>query len=369
MKIELIGLTVRDLVECYHDDGEGGVVGYGGKLDIRPPFQRAFIYDPKERDAVINSILKGFPLNVMYWADRGAGATDKPRYEIIDGQQRTISIARYVAEKPGFSFKGLGFDNQQSDIKERILNYELMVYVCSGTDSEKLEWFEIINIAGKQLTNQELLNAIYSGPWVTDAKRYFSKSGGPAHQIGRDYLSSATKVDRQQYLETAIKWISENNIKEYMRLHQDVESAEPLWEYFQAVIDWIKAAFTEYRSSMKGVDWGSLYNVYKDETLDPVKIDAEIEILLDDDEVRRESGIYPYVLTREAKHLNLRQFDARMKRRMYRKQEGICVICKEHFGLNEMEADHKTPWIEGGKTVEDNCQMLCRKCNREKSSK
>ncbi len=359
MKIQQLDLSVRDLVAGYHDDGEGGVVGYGGKLDIRPPFQREFIYDDKERKAVINSILKGFPLNVMYWAAREDGT-----YEIIDGQQRTISIAQYVAEKPGFSFQGLGFDNQQSDIKEKILNYELMVYLCSGTDSEKLEWFEIINIAGKRLSNQELLNAIYSGPWVTDAKRYFSKRGGPAYQIGRDYLSASVKVDRQHYLETAIKWISQNNIKEYMRNRQHDESAAPLWRYFQSVIDWIKATFTTYRKSMKGVDWGSLYNKCKD-----CEIDAKIEALLDDEEVQRESGIYPYILTDEEKHLNLRAFDARMKRRVYRKQDGICVICKEDFAMSAMEADHITPWSEGGKTIEENCQMLCRKCNREKSSK
>ncbi len=364
MKIELIDLTIRDLVAGYHDDGEGGVVGYGGRLDIRPPFQREFIYAPKERDAVIDSILKSFPLNVMYWADRGDGA-----YEIIDGQQRTISIAQYVAEKPGFSFKGLGFDNQQSDVKQKILNYKLMVYVCAGTDSEKLEWFEIINIAGKQLSNQELLNAIYSGSWVTDAKRYFSKRGCPAYQIGREYLRNSVKVERQEYLETAIKWISENNIKEYMRLHQDEESAEPLWEYFQSVIAWIKAAFTEYRSSMKGVDWGSLYNNFKNKSLDPMKIEAEVSTLLDDDEVQRESGIYPYVLTRDKKHLNLRAFDKRMKRRVYRKQDGVCAICKEKFDIYGMEADHIRPWSQGGKTVEENCQMLCRKCNLEKAAK
>ena len=340
------------------------MVGYGGKLDIRPPFQREFIYDDKERKAVINSILKGFPLNVMYWSDREDGT-----YEIIDGQQRTISIAQYVAEKPGFSFQGLGFDNQQSDIKEKILNYELMVYVCSGTDSQKLEWFEIINIAGKRLSNQELLNAIYSGAWVTDAKRYFSRRGGPAYQIGRDYLSNSVKAERQEYLETAIKWISQNNIKEYMRSHQHFESAAPLWQYFQSVIDWIQATFTEYRSSMKGVDWGSLYNKYKDCEIDPVEIEAKVEVLLDDEEVQRESGIYPYVLTCEEKYLNLRAFDARMKRRVYRKQDGICAICNENFALSAMEADHIRPWSEGGQTIEKNCQMLCRKCNREKSAK
>ena len=362
MKIKLLDLTVRELVAGYRDDGQDGVRGYGGKLDIRPPFQREFIYKEKERNAVIDSILNGFPLNVMYWSDRGDGT-----YEIIDGQQRTISIAQYVAEKPGFSFKGLGFDNQQSDIKEKILDYELMVYVCSGTDSERLAWFKVINIAGVKLSDQELRNAVYAGRWVSDAKRYFSRRGSAAAGLGGDYLRGS--AIRQEYLETAIKWISEDDIEEYMRRRQHDENAAPLWEYFQSVIEWVEAVFPNYRKSMKGVDWGSLYNKYKDCEIDPVQKEAEVETLLDDDEVTKESGIYPYVLTREAKHLNLRQFDARMKRRMYRKQNGICAICKEPFGLNEMEADHIRPWIEGGKTVEDNCQMLCRKCNREKSAK
>ncbi len=321
MEIQQLDLTVRDLVAGYYDDGDDGVVGYGGKLDIRPPFQRAFIYDEKERDAVIRSVLKGFPLNVMYWFDRPDG-----RFEIIDGQQRTISIARYVAEKPGFSVDGLGFDNQQPDIKLRILNYPLMVYVCSGTPSEKLEWFKIINIAGKRLTNQELRNAIYSGPWVSDAKRHFSRTGGPAAGLGGDYMSGSPI--RQDYLETVIKWISNDDIEEYMGLRQHDESAAPLWQYFQAVIDWIKKTFIVYRKSMKGVNWGSLYNEYKDENLDRMEIEAEIEKLLDDEEVTKESGIFPYVLTSEEKHLNLRAFDARMKRRAYRKQDGIARFAR-----------------------------------------
>ncbi len=364
MKIELIDLTVRDLVEGYDDDGDGGVVGYGGALDIRPPFQREFIYDDKERKAVINSILKGFPLNVMYWSDREDGT-----YEIIDGQQRTISIAQYVAEKPGFSFKGLGFDNQQSNIKEQILNYKLMVYVCTGTDSEKLEWFEIINIAGKQLSNQELLNAIYSGSWVTDAKRYFSKRGCPAYQIGRDYLSNSVKVERQQYLETAIKWISKNNIREYMRSHQHCGSAAPLWEYFQSVMDWIKATFTVYRSSMKGVDWGRLYNEHKDANLDPGEIEKETARLVLDDYVTRNAGIYEYILTGNEKHLNIRAFSDGMKQRVYEAQSGKCKNCGEPFDISNMEAHHIIPWSEGGKTIEENCRMLCRKCHHEISAR
>ena len=362
MEIELKALKVGELVDGYQDDSkrEGGVVGYGGKLDIRPPYQREFVYKGEQREAVVTSILKDFPLNVMYWADRQDGT-----YEIIDGQQRTISIAQYV--KGGFSANGRYFHNLPADKQSRILNYKLTVYVCSGPDSEKLNWFKTVNIAGEKLYDQELRNAVFSGSWVADAKRYFSRTGGAAADLGNKYLRGSPI--RQDYLETVIKWISNGEIEDYMGRHQHAKSAAPLWEYFQAVIAWIESTFTTYRSSMKGVGWGSLYNAYKDAELNPAEIKAEVEQLLDDDEVQRESGIYPYILTREAKHLHLRSFDDRMRRRIYRKQNGICAICKDEFKLKEMEPDHITPWSEGGKTVEANCQMLCRKCNREKSSK
>src|SRR5688572_9704376 len=192
MNIELKDLTVRDLAEGYQDNDEAGVVGYSGKLDIRPPFQPEFIYKDKQRDAVIDTVTRDFPLNVMYWAAREDGD-----FEVIDGQQRTISLCQYV--EGDFAFKDRYFHNLQSDEKEQILNYPLMVYVCSGTDSEKLEWFKIINIAGEKLTDQELRNAVYAGSWVTDAKRYFSKNSCPAYQIGSDYMTG-TPI-RQDYLE------------------------------------------------------------------------------------------------------------------------------------------------------------------------
>ena len=364
MKIDLIDLTVRDLVDGYSDDGEGGVRGYGGKLDIRPPFQREFIYKEKERNAVIVSILKDFPLNVMYWSDRGDGT-----YEIIDGQQRTISIAQFI--EADFSLDGRYIHNLPSDIQARILDYELTVYVCSGTDSEKLEWFKTINIAGMKLTNQELRNAVYAGPWVSDAKRYFSRNRGAAQGLGGDYLNGS--AIRQEYLETAIKWISCDNIEEYMGRHQHEASAEHLWDYFRSVIDWIEAIFTNRNSSrrklMKGHDWGSLHRDCKDAPLDPTQIESKIEQLILDDEVEKKAGIYPYILTRQERHLNLRAFKDGMKHQVYAKQNGICAICKEHFQISDMEADHIRPWSEGGKTSEDNCQMLCRKCNREKAAK
>jgi uncharacterized protein with ParB-like and HNH nuclease domain len=213
MKIELKEITVRELADGYEDNAEEGVVGFGGKLDIRPPYQREFIYKDKQRDAVINTVTKDFPLNVMYWAVRDDG-----NYEIIDGQQRTISVCQYVegdfSVKVGSFPENRAYHNLQNDEREQILNYKLTVYLCSGTDSERLEWFKTINIAGEELTNQELLNAVYHGSWVSDAKRHFSKSNCPAYGLGNDYLSGA--VNRQDYLEKAINWISNGNIESYM---------------------------------------------------------------------------------------------------------------------------------------------------------
>ena len=289
MKIQLRGVTVRELVADYRDDGEGGVFGYGGKLDIRPPFQREFIYKDKERNAVIDSILKGFPLNVMYWADREDGT-----FEIIDGQQRTISIAQYI--EGDFSLDGRYFHNLPSDIADQIRDYGLMVYVCTGTDSEKLEWFKTVNIAGKKLTEQELRNAVYSGSWVSDAKRYFSRAGGPAYQIGRDYLKGS--AIRQEYLETAIKWINGGKIKDYMGRHQHDVSADPLWEHFRRVIEWVESCFKTRPKLMRGVEWGALYDKHRDQPVDFDAAEAETKRLIDDEEVQRQRGTYAYILTR-----------------------------------------------------------------------
>lgn len=361
MKIELREITVRELTEGYEDNNEGGVVGFDGQLDIRPPYQREFIYKDKQRDAVIDTITKDFPLNVMYWAVREDGG-----YEVIDGQQRTISICQYVNGDFAYMFKY--FHNLQNDEKEKILNYKLMVYVCSGKDSEKLEWFRTINIAGEKLTDQELRNAVYSGSWVTDAKRYFSKSGCPAYQIGSDYLNGSSI--RQEYFETAIRWISDGNIDVYMANHQHDPNASALWRYFQDVISWIEATFPKKRTSfMKGVEWGKLYNEYKDVIYDTKALEAEIAELILDDDVTKKSGIYPYVLTKKEKHLSIRAFTDKMKQKVFELQNGKCVVCGEHFEISQMEADHITPWHEGGKTTEENCQLLCKEDNRRKSGK
>ena len=364
MEIELKKIAVRDLVEDYHDDGEGGVRGYGGKLDIRPPFQREFVYKDKQRDAVVETINKGFPLNVMYWAVREDGT-----YEVIDGQQRTISAAQYV--KSAYSLGGRYFHNLQDDEQARILDYPLQVYVCEGSASEKLAWFRIINIAGEKLTAQELRNAVYAGPWVSNAKRYFSRKGAacPAYAIGSRFVNG--RAERQEYLETAIQWIKDEGetVEDYMGAHQHDRTATALWSHFQAVINRVEAVFPKYRTPMKGVDWGGLYGRLNDESLDPDGLEADIARLMIDDDVTKKAGIYPYLLTGEEKHLNIRAFTSAMKQKAFESQNGICKSCEKAFEMSDMEADHITPWAEGGKTNEQNCQMLCKPCNRRKSNK
>lgn len=360
MKIELKKITIREVVEGYVDSAENGVLGYGGRLNIRPKYQREFVYKEKQRNAVIETVTNKFPLNVMYWA-----VCEDGTFEIIDGQQRTISICQYINGDFAYMFRY--FHNLTANEQEEILNYELMIYFCSGTDSEKLKWFQTINIAGEELTQQELRNAVYSGEWVTDAKRYFSRNGCAASKIASDYVRGS--AIRQEYLETAIKWISDGNIEIYMAKHQHDANAAALWRYFQSVITWVEQTFIKKRSIMKGVDWGPLYNKYKDKVYNVEELENKIQKLLLDDDVTRQSGIYPYLLTNDERHLSIRAFTPAMKLSAYERQKGVCPMCNEHFDIKQMEGDHITPWHAGGRTTAENCQMLCRDCNRRKSGK
>ncbi len=360
MKIQLHEIKVSELFSGFKDSAEAGVVGYDGKLDIRPPYQREFIYKDKQRDAVIDTLRKDYPLNVMYWAERGDG-----NFEVIDGQQRTVSICQYV--NGDYSINGLAFHNLKDDQQQQILDYKLMVYFCSGTDSEKLEWFKTINISGVELTAQELRNAVYAGPWTADAKRYFSKTNCAASGLASDYLTGSPI--RQEYFETTISWHAVGTIEEYMSEHQLDENASEIWHYFQGVIGWVRATFPKYRKEMKGVNWGDLYNQFKMKTLNPDKLEAQITTLMMDDDVTKKAGIYPFVLNGKESHLSIRAFSANNKREAYERQKGICTKCKEHFEIEAMEGDHITPWHEGGKTNAANCQMLCKEDNRRKSGK
>lgn len=358
MKIKLHEIAVREVVESYVDNAEEGVVGYGGKLNIRPKYQREFVYDEKKRNAVIDTICKDFPLNVMYWVKNEDGT-----FEVLDGQQRTISFCQYV--KGDFSIDNRAFHNLTVTEKEQILNYKLMIYFCEGNDKEKLDWFRIINIAGEKLTDQELRNAVYTGTWLSDAKLKFSKSNCAAYLLAKNYVNGSPI--RQEILETAINWISNGEIEKYMSIHQHDPNANELWTYFRNVIEWVKLTFITYRKEMKGINWGGLYDKFKGDIFDTVKLEQEIQALMMDDDVTNKKGVYQYVLTRNEKHLNIRRFTESQKRAAYEKQKGICKKCGEHFEIKGMEADHITPWNKGGKTSTENCQMLCLECNRRKS--
>lgn len=366
MKIQPIKVSIRDLVEGYSDKGEGGVTAYGGKLDVRPPYQREFIYKDKQRDAVIDTVNNGYPLNVMYWAEREDGT-----YEIIDGQQRTISICQYY--NGDFAFEFRYFHNLEESEKNKILDYELDVYICRGESDEKLKWFETINIAGEKLTKQELRNAVYAGTFVSDAKRYFSGKKAPAYKMAKDLVNGTP--ERQEILEVALKWICDKegikDIRYYMAQHQNDANANLLWNYFQTVINWVNSTFNvpKRKSILKGLDWGKWYEMKKDEVIDKVWLDKKIVELSKDGEVENKKGIIPYIFTNDERHLGLRTFSDDIKEEKYAEQDGICPICGEHFDIDEMEADHIVPWSKGGKTVRENCQMLCMPCNRKKSGK
>lgn len=371
MKIELHKIKISEVVKDYKDSAEEGVTAFGGKLDIRPKYQREFVYSGKQRDEVIRTVKNGFPLNVMYWVKKDDG-----NFEVLDGQQRTISIAQFVNGDFSIEFNGriAMFHNLTREEQEQILNYDLMIYHCEGTDKEKLDWFKIINIAGEKLTDQELRNAVYTGPWLSDAKLKFSKSNCAAYLLANDggSLVSGSPI-RQEYLETVIIWISNaksgEEIENYMAKHQHDKNADELWKYFQNVIEWVRNNFINYRKEMSSVNWGELYNEFNGKKLDSEKLEKEIKELMQDEDVTKKSGIYPYVLTRKERYLSIRAFTPNMKREGYERQGGVCPVCKKEFAINEMEADHINPWHDGGRTVAENCQMLCKEDNRTKSGK
>lgn len=357
MKIELYQITVRNVFNGYQNNDENGVVGYGGKLNIRPPYQREFVYDDKKRNAVIETVFKGFPLNVMYWSKNADGT-----FELLDGQQRTLSPCSYV--NGDYSFNGKYFHNLTETETNQILDYPLMIYICTGNDKERLDWFKTINIAGEKLTDQELRNVNYTGTWLTDAKRYFSKTNCVAANLASRYMNGAPI--RQDYLETALRWISAGNIEEYMAQHQNAPNATELWLYFQRVINWVQAVFPKYRKEMKGLDWGRLYNSFGTQNFGDFEL--KIAALMEDEEVTNKKGIYEYLLSGDERKLSLRTFSDKMKREAYERQKGICPKCGKHFAFDEMQGDHIVPWSKGGYTTAENCQMLCRRDNGIKSN-
>lgn len=365
MQIALHSIPIRALVNGYQNSRDTGIIGYGGLLNIRPPYQREFRYDTQQKQAVIHTILHGFPLNTMYWSEADGGG-----YEMIDGQQRTLSICEFMQHEFHIALPNrsiLYYDTLTDQEKEQFLSYELTVYFCQGTDREKLDWFRVINIAGAKLLDQELRNAVYAGPFVSDARRYFSKRSCPAYGMGGSYM--AGNPLEQAYLETVLKWAARKEgvtIDDYMARHQHDPNANLLWGYYSQIITWVQTTFPHYRKEMKGLDWGAMFDEFGGKTLDTTQLEQRVHDLVEDDEIMKKGGIYRYVLSGDLRDLSFRTFDTRQKRQAYERQEGICPRCGKHFRLEEMEADHITPWVEGGTTVPENCQMLCKACNRLK---
>lgn len=371
MKIQHKSISIREIVQGYKDDAENGVIGFDGKLNIRPAYQREFVYKDKQRDAVIETIRKGFPLNVMYWAKNEDGS-----FELLDGQQRTISFCQFASGVFSMKIDGAPkyFDRLSDIEQQQILDYKVDIYICEGNDKERLDWFRVINIAGEKLTEQELLNINYTGEWLSDAKRKFSKTNCVAFKIGAKFVKGSPI--RQEYLETALDWISEGNIAEYMANHCADKNANELWLYFNNVIEWVKTTFNTdkyYRKEMLGLNWGELYGKYKDTAFDADELEAEIKELMENDEVTDKKGIYEYVLSGKdemlARKLSKRTFSNSDKRIVYERQNGICPKCGQHYEIDEMEGDHILPWWRGGKTILDNLQMICSKCNKGKAGK
>lgn len=359
MQIEFRQIKVRDIVNGYVDNQEEGVYGFNGALNIRPPYQREFVYNDAKRDLVIDTVRRGLPLNIMYWAKN-----DDDTYELLDGQQRTISICQYV--NGDFSIDSKYFHSLTDDEQEQILNYEIMVYVCYGSDRERLEWFERINIAGEPLTKQELLNINYTGTWLTSAKSKFSKTGCVAHKKGEKYIKGS--AIRQEILELALTWITgkKENIAEYMSVHQHDSNANALWLHYCKVIDWVETTFIKYRKEMKGIDWGRLYSEYGNEEYNVDELESKISSLMADEDVTNKKGVYEYVLSRCSKEkvLSVRAFTDKDKRTKYEQQGGVCPICGEHFEIEQMQGDHIIEWVNGGKTTIDNLQMVCHSCHK-----
>ena len=361
------------------DPNSSQVTAMNGRLDIRPKYQREYVYDDYKRDKVIDTVLRDLPLGIMYFVERDDGSL-----EVLDGQQRLISICRYVngqfSVKPPDNIvkqvENVSF-NMYDSVMDAFNNYDLHVYICKGSDKDKIDWFETINIAGEPLEQQEILNAVLYSKWLDDAKNYFSRRNCLAYKKYKAYMKG--NYIRQDYLATAFSWAADSEnlagkgrkgkIEKYMQKHRNDSDAKELWAYFESVFDWVRKTFKIWDESMKGVEWGYLYNAHKHEFFDTEQITKQVEYLLKDSEVTNKHGIYEYLLTGEEKVLNLRNFSPSEKITKYNEQRGICPICNKHFELKDMEADHITPWIEGGKTTLDNCQMLCRKCNREKGSR
>lgn len=371
MKISLEYILVKDLVNGFNDNGENGVFGYGGLLNIRPKYQREFIYDIPQQQAVIDTILKGYPLNIMYWVKNSNGT-----FELLDGQQRTMSICNFYKCKSFIPINGreYNFDTftKYKDLYDKFMNYPLTIYICEGNDTERLEWFRTINISGEKLTEQEILNATYCGSFVENAKFFFSREKGRINGLNKKFCLMNGKINRQDFLEIGLEWISYSKhckISEYMAQHQNDENAEELYKYVETIFLWAECVFPKYRKEMKGLDWGRLFYEYKDKEYNPTELEKEINRLMADDDVTNKKGIFEYLLSNKSSDkerlLSIRAFTDTQKRMAYEKQKGICPICGREYVIEDMQGDHILEWSRGGKTTMDNLQMVCKSCHKD----
>ncbi len=387
MEPKLKVYTVKELCEgfTYSDIDGKGLYGLAGKLTIQPEYQRNYLYSEnsgRAEVAVIDSVLKKYPLGLLYFNKLPDG-----RLEVLDGQQRITSLGRFFIGKFSIMINGnpYKFDKMPTDKRKLFENTPILAYICEGTESEIKEWFEIINIGGIKLNEQEKLNAIYSGPFVSEARREFSNKEDTRVQKWGCYISGS--VSRQEILQEALRWVSHDQIKEYMQEHRRNENINGLKNYFNDVISWIEHTFDDVYPKMKGLNWGELYERFHNHPYDHTEISEKVKALYDDPCVQDKKNIFEYVLDgcKNTKLLNVRVFDEKTKRRVYNRQTAEaqekhisnCPLCaigheanKERiWKLSEMDADHVLAWSKGGATDEGNCQMLCRSHNRAKGNR
>ena len=378
-------ITIKDICDGFvYNELEGkGLYGLSGKLTIQPEYQRNYIYADSKKDvAVIDSIISGYPLGLIYFNEPENG-----RYEVLDGQQRITSFGRFVTNKFAIKVDGMEqyFSGLPENLQKKILEYPLTIYICQGEEKEIKDWFKTINIAGVPLNEQELRNAIYSGPFVTKAKEEFSNSQNANIQKWSAYISGS--VNRQSFLETALEWVSDGNIEGYMSEHRFNDNINELKTHFTSVIDWISSVFMDLTSDMCGVEWGRLYSEYHKKPYNPQEVSRKLQELYDDPYVKNHKGIFEYILggCSDTKLLDVRIFDDATKKRVYSVQtkeateKGIsnCPLCAigheanstRIYKLDEMDADHVSAWSKGGATSEENCQMLCKTHNRAKGNR
>lgn len=379
-------ITIRDICDGFvYNELEGkGLFGLSGHLVIQPEYQRNYIYAAENREAgVIDSIINGYPLGLIYF-----NKVSDDKFEVLDGQQRITSIGRFITNKfPIKDENGMEqyFDSLNPHIREKILNTTLLIYECTGTETEIKEWFKTINIAGVPLNDQELLNAVYSGPFVTMAKAEFSNSQNTNIQKWSAYISGT--ANRQDYLETALKWVSNGDVSRYMSAHRQDTNINELKRHFNSVIDWVSTVFPMVEKEMRGLDWGRLYETYHNKAYDSKYIESKVMELYSDPYVKNRRCVFEYILGGcvDTKLLEIRVFDEATKRSVYAKQTtdaelkhiSNCPLCAighdankdKIWKISEMDADHVTAWSNGGATDIKNCQMLCKTHNRAKGNK